>query len=444
MLYTDIPGPSLAEDLYYCSNRRLWIVQEAALPVRTTFHCVSTQLDCGTFVEAASALGKALNTFFLHNVIMQGESEVGPVIPKPVFELAVSYLKVSSFKVIVAWASKQQKQQTIAQILDKSSRLESTDPRDRVFGLLGVLKRLNPAEPLPPSLTPDYNKPLAHVYRDVTRAAIRQKHDLDMLLHNFEPLLKDSIEDLPSWVPHWYSTKVTSFHIADFNAGKGFPQQFCDGDTDPSILTLANIVLGEVQAYCQPRKTEFDIDIARFNAKDYEAYFRAAEALTKQWTPSEESIHDRLGRTLIGGCTIDGYTTKRANADSIDSITSFTAGNWRAPGQQAHSSEESPPSRNEPSSIPRSFALGLVSCRLQRFFVTDSGHIGLGPRALEEGDVVAVLGGGKCPFVLRPAAERGCGFYTMVGPAYVDGIMDGEAVQEHMKQGREIETIHLI
>lgn len=65
----------------------------------------------------------------------------------------------------------------------------------------------------------------------------------------------------------------------------------------------------------------------------------------------------------------------------------------------------------------------------QRFFVTSSGHIGLGPRSLIEGDVLAVLGGGKLPFVLRLAEERSCGIYTMVGPAYVDGIMDGEAVR---------------
>lgn len=226
------------------------------------------------------------------------------------------------------------------------------------------------------------------MYRDVTRAAIRQKHDLDIFLLDFERPPKDSIEDLPSWVPPWYSTIIITFKIVNFNAGKGFPQHFCDRHVDPSILTLASFVLGEVKAYCQLGELFDRSKTAHLIAQDSEVYFSTAEALTRQWSPSDESMHHRLGRTLIGGYTIDGNTAKRANADSI---ASFTAGNWRVPGQQAHSLKESP-SRNEPSSIPRSFALALMLNSKRRFFVTDSGHISLGPRVLEEGMSLPCLG----------------------------------------------------
>lgn len=80
MMCTDIPGSSLAKDLHCCSNRRLWIVQEAALAVHTTFHCNSTQLDCGAFVAAASALNQSLSTYFLHKVVKAGQSEVASII----------------------------------------------------------------------------------------------------------------------------------------------------------------------------------------------------------------------------------------------------------------------------------------------------------------------------------------------------------------------------
>jgi hypothetical protein len=40
------------------------------------------------------------------------------------------------------------------------------------------------------------------------------------------------------------------------------------------------------------------------------------------------------------------------------------------------------------------------------------------------GDVVAVLTGGTMPIVLRPHN----GYYTVVGDAYIHGIMDGEAL----------------
>jgi hypothetical protein len=50
--------------------------------------------------------------------------------------------------------------------------------------------------------------------------------------------------------------------------------------------------------------------------------------------------------------------------------------------------------------------------------------MGLIPAHAQEGDVVAVLTGGHVPIILRPRD----GYYTVVGDAYVQGIMDGEAM----------------
>jgi hypothetical protein len=63
-------------------------------------------------------------------------------------------------------------------------------------------------------------------------------------------------------------------------------------------------------------------------------------------------------------------------------------------------------------------------------FVTKKGHLGLGLDHVEPGDAVAVVIGCQVPFVLRKSMG---GRYKIVGEAYVDGIMDGEAVV-----GREI------
>ena len=47
------------------------------------------------------------------------------------------------------------------------------------------------------------------------------------------------------------------------------------------------------------------------------------------------------------------------------------------------------------------------------------------PAALEAGDVVCVLFGGKVPFCLRPMGRR----YLIVGECYAHGLMKGEAVR---------------
>jgi hypothetical protein len=60
-------------------------------------------------------------------------------------------------------------------------------------------------------------------------------------------------------------------------------------------------------------------------------------------------------------------------------------------------------------------------CR--KVFRTASGHIGLGPRIMREGDICVVLLGAVYPMVLR-----GCdNSFLLVGPALLHGFMNGEA-----------------
>lgn len=60
-------------------------------------------------------------------------------------------------------------------------------------------------------------------------------------------------------------------------------------------------------------------------------------------------------------------------------------------------------------------------------FVTKKGYLGLAPWNAREGDVVAILLGGCTPFLLRRI--RGSR-YSLVGEAYVHGIMAGELFEQ--------------
>ncbi|KAJ6200611.1 heterokaryon incompatibility protein-domain-containing protein [Bipolaris maydis] len=70
------------------------------------------------------------------------------------------------------------------------------------------------------------------------------------------------------------------------------------------------------------------------------------------------------------------------------------------------------------------------ACTNIYFFMTKDGRFGLGPPSLEEGDTIAVLLGGKTPFILRPCVNRRSAkipsatyYYKLVGEAFVDGLM---------------------
>ncbi|RYP09262.1 hypothetical protein DL764_001389 [Monosporascus ibericus] len=69
-------------------------------------------------------------------------------------------------------------------------------------------------------------------------------------------------------------------------------------------------------------------------------------------------------------------------------------------------------------------ATGASSNR--RFARTTKGYYVMGPQAMEKGDIVCVLFGGKMPFCLRPCL--GSRYYLLVGECYVHGFMNGEAI----------------
>ncbi|UKZ64355.1 uncharacterized protein TrAtP1_005571 [Trichoderma atroviride] len=70
----------------------------------------------------------------------------------------------------------------------------------------------------------------------------------------------------------------------------------------------------------------------------------------------------------------------------------------------------------------------VLVTRYRRFAVTRRGYFVLGPDALQTGDVVVVLRGGKVPFLLRKVSVGGDGEerWVLVGECYVHGLMDGE------------------
>lgn len=67
----------------------------------------------------------------------------------------------------------------------------------------------------------------------------------------------------------------------------------------------------------------------------------------------------------------------------------------------------------------------------RRLAWTDKGYLALIPAVSAPGDVIALLRGGRVPFVLR-AGESG---WRLVGPCYVYGIMEGEAFDEDLRGG---------
>jgi hypothetical protein len=61
-----------------------------------------------------------------------------------------------------------------------------------------------------------------------------------------------------------------------------------------------------------------------------------------------------------------------------------------------------------------------------RFVVTKNGYVGVVPNMTETGDVVAILKGGRVPFVLRKSEKDEA--FRLVGECYIHCLMNGEGL----------------
>ena len=77
----------------------------------------------------------------------------------------------------------------------------------------------------------------------------------------------------------------------------------------------------------------------------------------------------------------------------------------------------------------RNMSLSVLALVGRKLATTMNGYLALVPEEASEGDRVAVLHGCNFPVLLRPAGDM----FRYVGECYVDGLMDGEAIDAQEK-----------
>ncbi len=108
----------------------------------------------------------------------------------------------------------------------------------------------------------------------------------------------------------------------------------------------------------------------------------------------------------------------------------------------------SPKSIDDVLSVHSFFRAGVLR---RNFFITEKGYFGLGPLGCTHGDKVAILLGGRVPYVLPPAGESSSKervsddrqAYFVRGDAYVHGMMQGELFKDAKSQTTVMRKIRL-
>ncbi|EOO00383.1 putative het domain containing protein [Phaeoacremonium minimum UCRPA7] len=335
---------------------------------------------------------------------------------------------------------------TLLDVLARFKFASSTDPRDKIYGLLGLVsEKFN--------IRVDYSKPVAHVFADVTKHIIDASENLDIICQN--PWGDDDdntkTEGLASWTADFTKSGFRG-RSTDSWSGLLFAQRdvFSAGSCSLEVpcqvvneiaLRVHGVIIGHVgrvqeeeyydtpeQAKQRPYKfgrrmriprnwmqASFGNDLLDDPALEYPA--TGEPALQAYW------------RTLVVDCTC--YKIQRLTEDEIVSDGAvFDTILRREPVLDEN---------NRDIELEKLFE-GLASQDMwernyQRwtFAVTDNGLYTMLRKGTQEGDVIAVLDGGKVPIVLRPTEGPTGVTYSVINTAYVHGYMDGQAADEVTK-----------
>ena len=338
-----------------------------------------------------------------------------------------------------------------ALLLITSVKCHAGDPRDKVYALLGLAAEYQNLFRLPNELYPDYELDVVQVYTRVGRLLLRNSETLALLSRasglygevSWPRQRKFKLEHLPSWVPDWSDFAVTEREVAknlswishpntagpatlgfleQYNASAGLRVKVLEA-SDPSLLQLCGLQADQVAT-----ATRFD---EPNKSKERYAHAPPLLALWKAATPhlptrgaAEDRIHSWIKVTTADQHDLGGRSKEQIIQDGSAYLVDLMSSHPSCSGESQVALELL--RELSASGDPRSYAfLAGNFCLHRTFIITVHGHIGLGPVGAQPGDLVAVLFGGGVPYILREQ-ERG---WLFVGESYIDGLMNGEAVQ---------------
>ena len=296
--------------------------------------------------------------------------------------------------------------------------MQSTDPRDLIYALIGLL---DPQKPL--RLEPDYAKDVAFVRREAAFLSLQCSEGLESLT------MTSSIsrEHLPTWVADLTDGEPGIFMTADtsiYQAAQGTTARLrCSADY--RILHASGIVCDTIVDVVYGRNNKNTIDKRAFSRARHVAYTSG-----KRNGLDTSVTKDRFWRTMIMNRGRPGF------GSTPDDLV------YPAPKDLGHrymawQKEVEVPAEAIGEGIvaewhleyfkPYFASLHAVSnSERWSFFTTENGRFGFGQQGAMSGDLICLLCGGRVAYILRKEKD----YHILVGCAYVHGVMDGEIAME--------------
>lgn len=323
----------------------------------------------------------------------------------------------------------------------------ASDPKDKVFGLLGLSDLSSSTHP---GLEIDYNRTMRDVYIGVLQAIVDITSKLDILCFSAiqwspEAILGTGQTVLPSWVPDW-STYVPSLvpykcSISDNNAAGDTPASV-GFRSDKGILCAAGFCIGTV------KKCGASMTARQHLTNDEHELFHAVQRDVLEWRkllleiPGDSSTLDSdvLNTITFGAAESNSDLVKALQLfDTSSGSTHFPSGRSNRPDGMRTMARE-----GVLLNIQRScgdMVFFLIETSISGPLVTDAAIplMGAGRSGIREGDMICVFLGCSFPVVIRPNGNH----YIFIGAVYVDNLTDGEAIADLENGLYELDSFEL-
>ncbi|CAH0041733.1 unnamed protein product [Clonostachys rhizophaga] len=352
---------------------------------------------------------------------------------------------------------------------------DASDPRDKVFGQLGLVNHIVEQDGLEPNeIQAEYSSHVTpyQVYQRLMSKVTEETDSLAVLMALNDPL-QDGNYHLPSWVPNFSRRRGLDlmalirpqFDVCKSSSNSNQSERRKLKVSGPTLY-VETIKIGHVKTLSAsladligPRWYSWTQDLLLLDPiyswtgeSRVEAFWRTllmnsvGRNYPAQWPDSKNGdmfrayILQNIAQHFPGGGdALDKYLqdlqgiNELAKSDSSGHMPSFTGLenlttqilNTDLNHPQAFTEELMANKLTEYRDNASRFLMGMDGSMLnRRIAMGTKGHICNVPMQVERSDMIAIVNGCPCPLILRPRGDT----YTLVGTAYVHGIMYGEAM----------------
>ncbi|KAK4952164.1 Folylpolyglutamate synthetase [Elasticomyces elasticus] len=374
--------------------RRLWVLQEAVMAPNSTALLGPLQLDLYDMLRAIIWWQRHIKSY--PSGTTQG------------FQCLIS----TYFALHQRGDSRAPSAQSLSNLLITAQDFQKSDSRDGVYALLAMMDERSSS-----ALSPDYTRPLSEILQSASRLAIEKDPSiLSNIAHRPGDLER---AEVASWAVR--VDRETDGEIDPFTLPwrKGLTYMVSERRDDSPSGGWESRVLGlkghqadtvnMVTPSCTPLLYDDDEALSMWLWRVMELHSNVSCA--------HEARFDAIARILCA----DGYHSRQYHQledEERNRVKSCLAALGPA-------MTENPLKLFE---AVKTLTPGFWNSIFHRqCFVTQQGRLGLGPRDMQAGDIVAALSDAEYPSILRPLDGEQ---YQFVGAAYVDRLMPGELDHE--------------